>query len=122
MLKLIAFDDRPEHRTKDPLDIASIIVEFPHLESDLLWDEYSHLYDVDISHEAVGTIVLGNEVGKLVCQNQALLDRVLKILQKGIDLNSALAERMIMDSKHETVSQKQDVLRLLKKGLEDTCR
>lgn len=121
LLKLIAFDDRPEHRVKDPMDISSIITEFPHIESDLLWEEYSYLYDKDISHEEVGTIVLGSEVGKLICQNKKLLDRVLRIVQDGIDLNNSLAARMIIDSMNETVNEKQHLLKLLKEGIENIC-
>ncbi|GJM33629.1 MAG: hypothetical protein DHS20C18_26300 [Saprospiraceae bacterium] len=122
LLKLIAYDDRPEYRSKDPLDVSSIINEFPHIESDLLWEDYSHLYDQDISHEEIGTIVLGSEVGKLICQNKELLDRVLRIIQDGIDLNSSLAPGMIIDSTNETVEQKQHLLRLFKKGIENVCR
>jgi len=122
LLKLIAFDDRPEHRVKDPMDISSIITEFPHIESDLLWEEYSYLYDKDISHEEVGTIVLGSEVGKLICQNKQLLGRVLKIVQDGIDLNNSLAARMIIDSLNETVSEKQHLLKLFKEGIDNICR
>lgn len=122
LLKLIAFDDRPEYRSKDPLDISSIINDFPHIESDLLWEEYSYLYDKDISHEEIGVIVLGNEVGKLVCENKDLLNRVLRIVQDGLDLKSRLTERMIINSDYETISQKQHLLELFKEGVENQCR
>ena len=122
LLKLIAFDDRPEYRAKDPLDISSIMNDFPHIESDLLWDEYSTLYDKDISHEEIGTIVLGSEVGKLIGENETLLSRVLRIIQDGLDLKSRLAESMIIDGKNETVSQKQHLLTLFKEGIENKCR
>ncbi len=122
LLKLIAFDDRPEHRLKDALDVSSIMTEFPTIESDLLWEEYNYLYDQDISHEEVGTIVLGSEVGKLIFQNEELLDRVLQIVQEGINLSSSLAARMIIDNARETVAQKQHLLRLFKKGIEGVGR
>lgn len=119
LLKLVAYDDRPKHRVKDPLDISSIILEFPHIEADLLWEEYSHLYDQDYSHEEIGTIVLGCEVRKLIGKKGELLDRVLRIIQDGIDLTSALAPRMIIDSMNETVEEKQHLLMLFKKGIEN---
>ena len=122
LLKLIAFDDRPEYRSKDALDISSIVNNFPHIESDLLWEKYSDLYDKDISHEEIGVIVLGSEVGKLICENKELLNRVLKIVQDGWDLKSRLAERMIIDSDNETISQKQHLLRFFKEGIESKCR
>jgi predicted nucleotidyltransferase len=119
LLKLIAYDDRPEHRSKDPFDISSIFKEFPNIESDLLWEKYSYLYDQDISHEEIGTIVLGCEVYKLISQNKELLNRVLNILQNALELNSSLAERMIIDNENETVEQKLHLLRLFKKGIEN---
>jgi flagellar biosynthesis chaperone FliJ len=42
----------------------------------------------------------------------------LRILQKGIDLKSNLAARMIMNPLEETVEQYQHLLRLLKQGVE----
>lgn len=124
LLKLIAFDDRPEHRIKDPLDIAAIIKEFPNIESDLLWEEYNHLYDkdLDLSHDEIGTVVIGSEIGKLICHNRQLLNRVLKILQDGFKIKSPLAERMIVDTLEETIEQKQHLLKLLEKGIKNVCR
>lgn len=103
-------------------DIASIIKEFPQLESDLLWEEYGYLYDDDISHDEIGTIVLGSEVGNLICKNQKLVESVLRIIQDGIDFKSSLAERMIIDNVKETIVEKQHLLMLLKKGIENICR
>ena len=67
LLKLIAYDDRPERRPKDPIDISSIINHYPEIETNLIWDEYSFLYDDDDkSHEQVGVEVLGYEIGKII--------------------------------------------------------
>lgn len=117
LLKLIAFDDRPDYRYKDAADIASIITEFPQIESDLLWENYSYLYDSEYSHEEIGTIVLGSEVGKLIYNNHRLIQRVFTILDDSIQLNNQLAARMILDSLNETVVQKVKQLKLIKMGL-----
>lgn len=119
LLKLVAFDDRPEHRSKDPLDIASILSSYPHIETDLIWDEYHDLYDQELSHEEIGVIVVGCEIYKLIEGNHVLLKRVLGILDKGISLSSSLAERMIIDGSTETIEEKRQLLRLLKRGLEN---
>lgn len=39
LLKLIAYDDRPERRAKDPRDIADIIENFLELQADLMYSE-----------------------------------------------------------------------------------
>lgn len=122
LLKLIAFDDRPEFRAKDPLDISSIIKNYPHIETELIWDEYNYLYDQDLSHEDIGVIVIGCEIFKLIKDNEGLKSRISIIINNGIDLISSLAERMIIDSSIETIEEKQEQLKLLKRGLENNSR
>lgn len=119
LLKLIAFDDRPEFRVKDPLDISSIFKNYPHIETEFIWDEYNYLYDQDLSHQEIGIMVIGYEVFKLIKDNERLISRILMIINDGIDLNNSLAERMIDDSSIETIEEKQEQLKLLKLGIEN---
>ena len=44
LLKLIAFDDRPEKRMKDALDIASILDHFFDLQADLIYEKHNDLF------------------------------------------------------------------------------
>ncbi len=119
LLKLIAFDDRPIYRSKDPLDIAYIINNYPHVEADLIWNKYHNLYEQELSHEEIGVIVIGREMYHLIKDSNKLIARVVDILQRGIDLSSSLAERMIIDNSKETLEEKQGLLKLLKRGMEE---
>jgi len=116
LLKLIAFDDRPEHRAKDPLDISSIIEMYPDFETDLIWDEYSFLYEGELSHDEIGIMVIGYEMKKVVKNNNKLVEKVVKILDKGISLKNKLASHMILDSNKDTVESNIEKLKLLKEG------
>lgn len=119
LLKLIAFDDRPEKRHNDPLDIDSILKHYPDIETTKIWSEYNFLYDDEIPHEEVGIKVLGYELSKLILENKALTDRVLSILDMAIKEESPLAQRMIQDAEIETVEQKIQNLKIMKEGIEE---
>lgn len=89
LLKLIAFDDRPEMRSKDAKDIAEIIFHFPELNTDLFYsDNYAGLFadgEKEKSEEEISAIVIGSEIGKITSKNNSLTNRVKEILQKHID-------------------------------------
>lgn len=118
LLKLIAFDDRPEERHNDPLDIDSIIKHYPEVETELIWEEYNFLYEDDgKSHNEIGVEVLGYEISKLILQNTELKNRLLNILDKAINLQSNLAEKMVQDSENETRKMKVNLIFLMKSGI-----
>ncbi len=123
LLKLIAYDDRPENRPNDPIDIDSIISHYPDIEFETIWtDEYVFLYENEenaIPTGDVGVAVLGYEISKIISGNSDLTDRILNILNKAINLDSNLAQRMIQDTEHETIKTKTDILTTLKRGIED---
>lgn len=93
LLKLIAYDDRPENRPNDPIDIDSIMKYYPEIETDLIWGEYNFLYDDEVSHEEVGIKVLGYELSKIIFNNKKLTARIFDILEKAIKLESELAQK-----------------------------
>lgn len=118
LLKLIAYDDRPSYRLNDPIDIDSIIRHYPKLETEMIWAEYSFLYNDDsISHEEIGIKVLGYELSKVISENETLISRVISILDRGIELKSELAESMIQDTLNETIEGKVKNLKMLRKGV-----
>lgn len=88
LLKLIAFDDRPENRIKDARDIANIITCFFELAADLIYHE-DHLDifsgDEDIlekmSLPEISAIVIGRELKRIVGENKPLLERLTSILR-----------------------------------------
>ena len=116
LLKLIAFDDRPDQRVKDPLDVASIFRAYPDIESDLIWGEYSFLYEGALSHEDVAIKVIGFEVRKLVAGNTELYNRVNFILDDALAGRSKLAVYMIENGGEETVAMMIEKLMMFKSG------
>lgn len=116
ILKLIAYDDRPDKRIKDIVDINSICQNYPSLESDFIWGNHFDLYGGDLEHQEVGIIVLGREMKKLVTDNRELENRLIKIMDKAITEESPMLTLMIQNVETETIEKKRSIIKKLKLG------
>ncbi len=87
LLKLIAYDDRPEQRTKDARDIANIITHFFELEGDMIYEHHSDLFmrEDDLELADVAANVIGRAIGDILKGNHKLYQRLLGILNNHID-------------------------------------
>lgn len=117
ILKLIAYDDRPEHRIKDLKDINTICSYFPDIERERIWSDHFDLYENDRTHQEIAMTVLGREMKKITQYNVHLHQRLIKILNRAIDLESELARHLIQDSEKETLEEKQQILIQIQNGL-----
>jgi predicted nucleotidyltransferase len=82
LLKIIAFDDRPEQRPNDPEDCISIIQNYFKLQDSLIFDYHNDLFgDDDLAFELISARVIGREMRKSLNQNDALSERVTEILK-----------------------------------------
>lgn len=117
ILKLIAFDDRPEMRIKDIKDVNAICNYYPQIETENIWNNHSDLYEEGREHQEVGVIVLGREMNKILIINESLRKRVISILEKGIKQESDLLKHMIENSKNETIEMKERTINNLIGGI-----
>jgi predicted nucleotidyltransferase len=88
LLKLIAFDDRPEKRSKDARDVANIIEHFFDLQADLIYNNHADLFldeDNDQTLQEIAAIVIGREIKAICAGNTSLRERVQRILDIHID-------------------------------------
>ena len=86
LLKLIAWDDRPERRVNDPGDVASIIKNYFSLNADTIYEYHNDLFrdndgGEDYQLEDVSGQVIGREINKIVGQTPALKARTISILE-----------------------------------------
>ncbi len=119
ILKLVAFDDRPNERIKDARDINSIFLYYPKLEADHIWSNHFDLYDGHLPHDEVGLIVLGREIKRIIAANLQLKERIVKILDMALQRESNLLEQMINDPQSETLTMKANFLQKIKQGIID---
>lgn len=93
LLKLIAFDDRPEKREKDPRDIANIIEHFFDLKSELVYSEQNlDIFQVKeeelnkMTMQDIASIIIGRELALIIAENDNLKTRIINMLEKHIAL------------------------------------
>ena len=115
LLKLIAYDDRPEHRSKDARDIAGIVTHFFDLQADLIYDNHADLFTDEKDERAleeISAIVIGREIRKICALNEPLMERLMSILQTHIELaeESTFIRNMVAENQ-KTV---EDNVQLLK--------
>jgi len=85
LLKLIAFDDRPDQRPNDPEDCIQIIQNYFNLQSDIIYEHHNDLFGNDeLTLELISARVIGREMRKTLDQNNALRERTALILESHI--------------------------------------
>jgi len=104
LLKLIAWDDRPEMRGDDIDDIAEIIKNYFHFNSEAIWNHHSDLFTDDNNLDEIASQYLGREIGKIVSGNPKLTERIKGILEKGlVDNNSNNLDELLASESDETI-------------------
>lgn len=74
LLKLIAFDDRPEKRSKDARDVANIIEHFFDLQADLIYNNHADLFpdeDDGQTLQEIAATVIGREIKAICASNES---------------------------------------------------
>jgi predicted nucleotidyltransferase len=120
LLKLVAYDDRPEKRLKDAADIAGILQHFFDLHADLIFEEHNDLFDETIDRDLteIAAIVVGREMKKICGSNTALLKRLQQIVQGEIERGetSDFIRQMVRETE-STVENMGNLLTNLAAGL-----
>ncbi|MCA6361693.1 MAG: hypothetical protein IM638_01530 [Bacteroidetes bacterium] len=118
LLKLIAYDDRPEIRRDDLIDIADILIHFFNIYDELIWSDHNDLFDDDKSLEKISARVLGREMSKFLKRNEKLTERVVGILSaKG---NAKAIAEIIAGALNKTVEEITEWLQEIKIGINET--
>ncbi len=122
LLKLIAFDDRPDKRDNDPGDIADIIDHFFDLKADLIYEHHSDLFEEDAEKytlEQVSASVIGREIKAIIAGNAGLLDRIKTILAGHIERKEDGAFIRLMTTENgKTVEENVGFLQRMLEGLQ----
>jgi predicted nucleotidyltransferase len=82
LLKLIAYDDRPENRVNDPRDIAQILKVFYAIELNAIFDHHFDLLDevLAMGDVFVSARVIGRQMKKVLHESTVLSERITSIL------------------------------------------
>lgn len=116
LLKLIAYDDRPEKRSQDPKDIAEIIANYFEIEKELIWELHHDLFDDESELEEIGCVVIGREIKDILAQNETLRKRVNHLLSFEKQTQKTMAEAMVQNGR--TLKDIEHWFTLMQKGME----
>jgi predicted nucleotidyltransferase len=122
LLKMIAFDDRPEHRRDDIKDISDILNHFFDMYDEEIWANHSDLFgEEEIDLKELAARVMGREIKKIAKRNPKLHERVTNILEKNTNdiANSRMGIIMVEYFKN-TIEENVRLLRQVETGFEES--
>jgi predicted nucleotidyltransferase len=125
LLKLIAFDDRPEKRLKDAIDINNIISNYFELQKENIYSNHNDLFlneklvNQNTSLPQISALVIGREIRKITAQNSSLTARIKDILELHIQQSSkSLFIRNMIFGTDENVAEKVTLLQNMLLGFQ----
>ncbi len=119
VLKLIAYDDRPEHRPKDILDISLILRHYFDVAEEEIYENHIDLFsddEFDITKTAAR--VMGRQMKPILALSATLRQRIVGILDRQISLDedSPVAEWLVRNTQW-TVPYALNLLKQVRRGM-----
>ncbi|NUQ25977.1 MAG: hypothetical protein HUU34_18665 [Saprospiraceae bacterium] len=118
LLKMIAYDDRPEVRRDDIKDISDILNYFFDMYDDEIWENHNDLFEdenADLKH--IAARVMGREMSKIAKRNEKLFDRIKGILDANTtDVAGSKIAGIMVEYFENTVEDSVILLEQLKRG------
>lgn len=117
MLKLLAWDDRPEARRDDIRDISDILNHFFDMYDNEIWENHNDLFNEEADLKMIAARVMGREIKKIAANNEKLYTRIADILEVNTAnvANSRMAAIMI-EYFDNTMKDNVELLKQLKLG------
>lgn len=107
ILKLIAWEDRPEIRRDDLKDILIILAHFFEMYTDQIYAHHSDLFgDNDFRLNLIASRVMGREMKKIAIRNEKLNERLTNLLEKNtMDVNTREIGKLMANWANTTVTE-----------------
>lgn len=120
ILKLIAWEDRPEIRVKDPQDLALIIEHYFEITSEDIYENHHDLFEDDSDLKLIAARVLGRHIYTILKKSELLKNRVINLLTKETSnvMKSSLAQAMCVNTKMK-IAENFQLLQTLLQGIKE---
>ncbi len=107
ILKLIAWEDRPEIRRDDLKDVLTILSHFFGMYTDLIYEHHSDLFgNDDFGLDLIAARVMGREMSKIAGRNEKLYGRLSNLLEKNtMDVNTSEIGKIMANMANTTVAE-----------------
>ncbi|PRZ21271.1 hypothetical protein [Flavobacterium granuli] len=118
LLKLLAFQERPEIRRDDVKDISKILKHFFDMYANEIYEKHNDLFgDKYINLNWIAARVLGRDMGKIAQLSEDLFIRIKKILTKNtIDIHSSNIAKIMTEFFQNTIEENVKLLEQVKIG------
>lgn len=122
LLKLIAWDDRPEERRDDIKDISDILHNFFPMYQDIIWEQHNDLFEDDNNElPNISARVLGRELATISLRNEQLHKRITHILETNTKESETSKMALIMREYFgNTIAESHYLLSELKRGFQES--
>ena len=121
LLKLIAWDDRPESRRDDIKDISDILNHFFDMNDNEIFENHHDLFEKEeVSLKHIAARVMGREMSKIAKKNELLFSRIVGILDSNtlVSQNSEMAKIMV-EYYDNTIDDNVQLLKHLRQGFSE---
>lgn len=121
LLKLIAWDDRPESRRDDIKDISDILNHFFDMNDNEIFENHHDLFEKEeASLKHIAARVMGREMSKIAKKNELLFSRIVGILDSNtlVSQNSEMAKIMV-EYYDNTIDDNVQLLKHLRQGFSE---
>jgi predicted nucleotidyltransferase len=118
LLKLIAWNDRPEARQKDIKDFSDILQHLFPMYQEVIWEKHYDLFETDRELIHIAAHVLGREIAMICKKTELLHAKFLNILNLQLLGTSAMVTIM-REYFDNAVEDCINLLSALKRGFED---
>jgi predicted nucleotidyltransferase len=120
ILKLIAYDDRPEVRQNDIKDISLILKHYFDIETDIIYEQHNDLFEDNRDTPIIAARVVGRQMKRIIGRSLDLKKRVTIILQREIDNSekSKMVELMVRGTDNSIIDAI-EILKEILQGLND---
>ncbi len=107
ILKLIAWEDRPEIRRDDLKDILTILSHFFEMYTDQIYKLHSDLFgNDDFGLDLIAARVMGREMNKIASRNEKLHGRLSHLLEKNtMDVSKSQIAKIMANMSDTTVEE-----------------
>jgi len=121
ILKLVAWNNQPELRTKDLKDISFIIRNYFDLQDELIYEKHNRYFGVDLDVNQIAVLALGREMKEIMFGSKVLLKTILEILNTQNSLKAASPMIQIMAIEMDLdIDKVAEYIELILKGINDT--
>lgn len=122
ILKLIAWNDRPEMRGNDASDLALILDKYFEINLDNISENHFDLlneYEEENIHWKTGARVMGRNLAKMLATSSSIKSKIESILQEQINLPSKSKLALAMTNEQGDYSRRLEILELILIGIKE---